>query len=219
MEEGWIFLGLCMLFLLFLLRDHRVLLWQKLCQSRHLQFIASLSFLLLVESALQFPFEMALTYLCISMVCGYMLSVLPVGRSLSFLSLFSVPLFLAFFALLGCLLAGDIIYGSFKDKHSSLFGCRLSPYHKRLCHRSLQYIARQNPSAAIPLLKKELEKVPYSFVTLYELGRAYYMTGQHEKSCRVNVFYDRLFHRKSVLHSFTQKHCLGYELNKCEEVF
>ena len=208
-EEGWIFVGAVLIFLLLFLRTHGSILLDTLKRQERLQLMGGLFFILSAEFFFQFPFEVAFPYLMLCCFSGYILSVLPQGKGFTMPPAIGVPLFFIFLMGTSFLYIANLGHGSERFyKFLPELGCRLAPYEWRTCDQYIRHLEREQSTWIA--LEEEFDQLalrPYSFLSVLQVGRAYFMLKEREKSCKFAWFYDRLFDSKSNLRSFILQNC------------
>ena len=208
-EEGWIFVGLVFCLIFLFLRHYGWELLSLLKGNERTQFAIAFFALLLVEGMVQFPFEVAFTFLTIVMVLGYVLSLLPSREKFTWPLILSIPLFVFFSSAIAAL--GIANLGNGCKAHTTLFprlGCTIAPYEWRTCDRQgYNLVIQKEYSELVQHCLQQLIWRPYNFPVLFQLGYAYHQMGQMEQSCKIAWFYDRLFNHRSRLSSFLKHHC------------
>lgn len=208
-EEGWLYV--CLVFLLIgsFLYAARHSLLKSFQSNEKTQIMGAFTLLLFVEACLQFPFELALPYLMLSIVAGYFLSLVQNQKKISVPFWAALPLFIVFLTISIFLWLSDLAYGAKRtDSAFVARACTYSPYAWRTCEIHLMYLLQQKKTPeAIDLALTHLELRPYNFLTLYRLGQAYMESGEKGLACKLAWFHDRLFYHKSKLRKFVLNQC------------
>jgi len=210
-EEGWAYVLMIFVLLGSFLYVTRLDLASSFKTNEKTQMVGAFALLLIVESLMQFPFELALPYLMISVVLGYLFSLAPRQNSSSwpFSVLVSIPLLGIFGTISWFLWRSDLAHGIKRfDAAFVQEACTRTPYAWRTCDLHTGHLLQQKRSEeAIESLLTHLALRPYNFLNLYKLGHAYMMSGQKDLTCKFAWFHDRLFDHKSRLHQFVVEEC------------
>jgi hypothetical protein len=195
--------------LVLLLKTHGSFLLKTLRKEERLQWIGGLFFVLASEFSFQFPFEVAFPYLMVAYFFGYILSVIPKEQKVSLPLVVTIPGFFLFVTATAFLFVANLGHGSKRfDSFFTKLGCRIAPYEWRTCDQYVKTLEEEEKWWKIlPECLDQLERRPYNFTSLVQLGRAYFMEKDLKNSCKVAWFYDRLFDHQSHLKGFVTNVC------------
>lgn len=208
-EEGWLFILLIFTLIGSFIYSARLSIFQSFQTNEKTHLIGAFALLLLVESVLQFPFELALPYLMITVVLGYFLSLASLNQSKPLPLFISLPLLGTFATISWFVGVGDLAHGAKRFDSSFVEeACHRTPYAWRTCEIHTSHLLQQKQyEKAIEHVLDHLALRPYNFLNLYQLGHAYMVTGQKNLACKFAWFYDRLFYHKSRLRPFVVNEC------------